>query len=457
MPELTPDQIAEAVLALPPTDQSALFSTLGQRIRPRPSAREMGQHRPDSRGPQLPEGTRIRSAAGVEIADRAGIAEALADAHNRRGGSGGFVPVVTVRTAFPEGRTLRRDAVEANSALVASVGAQLRRARSHDEALTAAGGLCGPPSALYDVFVAATDARPVRDALPGFNADRGAITLVPPPTLGDVVGAVSYITEAADAAGGAGAEKACLHVTCAAPRTYAVSAISRCVEFGNFGARAYPEQVDGWMTLATAAHARRAETALLDAIAANSAAVTSAGLVGAGREVLAHFAQLAAGYRSRHRMRADARLSVLAPAWTVDLIRADFARGLNEPREMTQAQTEEWLGAAGIDVRWYMDGKTGGGQVFGGQAAGAALTFPSSLIAYVFAPGTFLFLDGGELDFGIVRDSTLNTRNDFRLMVETFEALGYVGGESLELTLSVCASGEMGARRTGGAALVCPV
>lgn len=69
---------------------------------------------------------------------------------------------------------------------------------------------------------------------------------------------------------------------------------------------------------------------------------------------------------------------------------------------------------------------------------------------------TFLFLDGGELDFGIVRDSTLNARNDFRLMVETFEALGYVGGESLELTLSG-ASGEMGARRAGGAALVCPV
>lgn len=103
-----------------------------------------------------------------------------------------------------------------------------------------------------------------------------------------------------------------------------------------------------------------------------------------------------------------------------------------------------------------MDGKTGGGQVFGAQAAGAALTFPSSLIAYVFAPGTFFFLDGGELDFGVVRDSTLNTRNDFRLMVETVEALGYVGGEPIELPLSVCASREMGARRQGGAAIVCP-
>jgi hypothetical protein len=158
-------------------------------------------------------------------------------------------------------------------------------------------------------------------------------------------------------------------------------------------------------------------------------------------------------------MRADARLSALLPQWTVDLVRADFARGVPNPlsREMTQAQIVAWFAAAGVDVAFYLDGKTGGGQVFGTQAAGAALTFPSSLIWYLFAPGTFIFLDGGELDFGLVRDSTLNTRNDCRMQVETFEQIAYIGNESIEVTQTVCASGEMGARRTGGAALACPV
>jgi len=35
-------------------------------------------------------------------------------------------------------------------------------------------------------------------------------------------------------------------------------------------------------------------------------------------------------------------------------------------------------------------------------------------VASIFAPGTFLFLDSGPLDFGLVRDSTLNA---YRLMV----------------------------------------
>ena len=450
----TPDQLAAQFLALPPADQSAVLAQLGQRIRP--GIRQMSQNVPGERRPQLPSGTRVRNAAGLALEGRAGIAQALAETFNSRAGGDGFVPVATVTAPVVADRTLRRDAPEANSALVASATARVRQART-PEAITAAGGLCGPPTPYYDHFVAASDERPVRDALVGFNADRGAITLIPSPSLADMVGAVTLITAAADAAGGVGAEKGCLHVTCPAARTYSVAAVPWCLEFGNFGARAYPEQVDGWIELATAAHARRAETALLDGIAANSTAVTATGAVGAGREVLARLAQLAAGYRSRHRMRADARVSALLPAWTIDLIRADHARGLDEPRAMTQAQTEEWFAKAGITVAWYVDGKTGGGQVFGAQAAGAALTFPATLVGYVYAPGTFLFLDGGELNFGLIRDSTLNTRNDFRMMVETFEALAYVGGESLELSLGVCANGEMGARRAGGAALVCPV
>jgi hypothetical protein len=462
MPDHRPDDLAQQFLALSPREQDALLASLQQQLAGgrRPSTGRIASRQPAHSRPQpLPARTRIRSAAGVELGSRSELAEVLADEVNRRSTRDGFVPVASVVADLPSERTLRRDTPEGNTALVASAMRELRRARTPEqaEALTAAGGICAPPTPIYDFFVAATDVRPVRDAFPSFGAERGGVTLIPPPTLSDVAGSISLITAAADAAGGVGAEKACLHVNCGAPRTYQVSAVPFCLEFGNFGARAYPEQVESWVTLATAAQARRAETMLLDAVAANSIAVTAQGALGAGSEVLARLAQLAAGYRSRHRMRADARLAVLLPAWTVDLIRADRTRAMEAPREQTIADTEAWLGAAGLDVAWYLDGKTGGGQAIGTQAAGPALTFPPTLLAYLYAPGTFAWLDGGQLDFGIVRDSTLNSRNDFRLMVESFETLAYLGNESIELALSVCASGERGARRQGGAALICPV
>ncbi len=35
--------------------------------------------------------------------------------------------------------------------------------------------------------------------------------------------------------------------------------------------------------------------------------------------------------------------------------------------------------------------------------------------------GRMVFIDGGTLDFGIIRDSTLNARNDFQIFGETFK------------------------------------
>lgn len=435
----------------------------------RPGIRQMAQHRPAARAPQPPASSGVRILAapdlgrwptGAELSLR-DVAQAFIERTERLGrgggGDGDVVPIATVE-AHDDRRFLREVASPGENMAVVASALEAWRHRTEEPALVAAGGLCAPPAPYYDLFEETdNDDRPVRDGLPSFNADRGGITLIAPPTLAALAGSVSLITAAADAAGGVGAEKACLHVTCGAARTYNVSAISRCVEFGNFGARAFPEQVEAWLGLSMAAHARRAETALLDAIAANSTAVTAAQVLGASREIYAVAGQVAAAYRSRHRMAAGSPLEAFYPSWVADLIRSDSARGRTDGDTPSNAEIEAEFRNLGINVNWYLDGKTGGGQVFGTQAVGAALTYPTSMIWYIFAPGTFLFLDGGTLDFGTVRDSTLNTRNDYRIMVETFEALAYLGLESLEVTQAVCANGEMGARRAGGAALVCPV
>ena len=41
----------------------------------------------------------------------------------------------------------------------------------------------------------------------------------------------------------------------------------------------------------------------------------------------------------------------------------------------------------------------------------------------MFASGTWLYLDGGQLNLGVVRDATLVGTNDFILFSETMETL----------------------------------
>jgi hypothetical protein len=90
---------------------------------------------------------------------------------------------------------------------------------------------------------------------------------------------------------------------------------------------------------------------------------------------------------------------------------------------------------------------------FGAQGAAALLEFPDSFSWYLFAEGTFLFLDGGTLDLGIIRDSSLVGTNDYKMFVETFEGLAKVGIESLKITSSISINGVAAALRdtTGGA------
>jgi hypothetical protein len=79
--------------------------------------------------------------------------------------------------------------------------------------------------------------------------------------------------------------------------------------------------------------------------------------------------------------------------------------------------------------------------VFGAQGEAALLEFPDSFVWYLFAEGSFLFLDGGTLDLGIIRDSTLVGTNDYKMFVETFENVAFVGIEALKITSTITVAG----------------
>jgi hypothetical protein len=73
--------------------------------------------------------------------------------------------------------------------------------------------------------------------------------------------------------------------------------------------------------------------------------------------------------------------------------------------------------------------------------------FTDTFVWYLFAEGTFLFLDGGTLDLGIIRDSTLVGTNDYKMFVETFEGVAKVGVESLKVTSTISVNGAAAALR----------
>jgi hypothetical protein len=146
-------------------------------------------------------------------------------------------------------------------------------------------------------------------------------------------------------------------------------------------------------------------------------------------------------------MTPTAPLTFLTPAWVRDLARADLVR--QAPGDDAIARADAMIDAAvraiGLTAAWYLDTETGEGQVFADQGVGALIGWPADVVSYLFHPGAHVFLDGGELEIGVVRDSTLLETNDSEFFAETFEEAAFVGVDSLKITNTVCVSGNSNA------------
>ena len=118
-----------------------------------------------------------------------------------------------------------------------------------------------------------------------------------------------------------------------------------------------------------------------------------------------------------------------------DLVKQAPGDGMDLTFNLSDATINGFFAARNINVSWFIDGEAG--QIIGAQAAGAPTTFPADLVWYLFSEGTFLFLDGGTLDLGVVRDSQLNSTNDYQMFLETFEGVAKIGIESLRVTSPV--------------------
>jgi hypothetical protein len=346
------------------------------------------------------------------------------------------------RAAYPDERRLTGDAISDSQKL----GAQ--------EAIIASGGACGPVSVDYSLPFFSTADRPLRDALPSFNADRGGIRFVSPATFSSAAAGVSTWTAATDLNPGA-ATKPVATLSCGGVVELLVDALPVRLRVGNMQGRFQPEQVENWTETALAYAARYAELNLLTKISANSTLVSSGQLLGAARDLLATFDQAASAYRYRTRIPRSQKLTVVLPDWVKDMLRADItcevAHGTasDDSLALSDARIDSWFSVRGLTPIYTLDGApavTGAfaavSQQFGTQSANAALLgWPTQISWFLFSTGTFSFLGGGQLDFTMVRDSTLNATNNYESLIETFEQVAFRGLESLQIISTVRPNG----------------
>lgn len=403
-------------------------------------------------------------AAGAELT-RESLAEEFVTRFSQLSGTGvtGRHTVARMNFSYPAERQLNSDdPVSVNRAKIEAV--------TTPDALVAAGGFCAPLENLYDIDVAGVTNRPVRDsALTRFGVTRGGIQYRPAmDALADGNG-IGIWTATNDAAvtdpPGASPVKTCRVIDCPGLQTAVVDALYLCLQFPNFTARFDPEWVDASTRAALVAHARFAENNLLTKVLGGSKLLTQAKTVSATRDILVALDKTVAYYRNRHRLDSMVPLRFVLPRWVLDLIRADLTRGMgsvfnSEQLGLADAAINTFFRNRGVNVTWHLDGRGFDDptdnpdvvdaddipqQFYDNATAFTPIPgFINKIDSALYAEGDWLFLDGGTLDLGLVRDSTLNKTNRYQTFTESWEGVAFRGIESLRLVLEVQPTGMAG-------------
>lgn len=383
--------------------------------------------------------------------------------------------VATVRGEYPEARQLTASAdAETNMRLVEAVVDEARSVHAtrngFDEAgaaLTAA-GFCAPLENLYDIRTIGDTDRPVRDALVRFAADRGGIQYRPALDGVTQTGGIGF-WDAADDEADPIVPKTCVEIDCPGVLTAEVEAIYQCLTFSNMSTRFDPEFMDSVIRAQAIAHARIAENRLLTLLTTASKDIFSTQLLGATRDILVVMDKVIAYYRNVHRLANETPLRWIAPMWARYLMRADITRqmvgdGL-QSLATTDAAIDSWFRERNVNPTWHLDGIDPAdltvpepdvvvpAQFYTLLTDGAPVPpFPDALSTLLFAEGDWLHLDGGTLDLGVVRDSTLNGQNRFQTFSESFEFPAFRGIESLHVVIPAEPTGASAATVTVSAA-----
>lgn len=438
------------------TEVEVIEDTPNQSIARVPTVESLRERRPEGAAPRhevVQAGAALIASNAVPgfsegtALDRKALAAAIAKKrYGMTNTSAGTFERIVLATAQADLPNKIGGGAEENFETLENVRREWAQFRTEQTALVASGGCCVPLEPSYDFFRLAEPLNPVEQCLPTVEAPRGGIRFISPPDFRDAFGGVRITTCAEDEAGYPPTPpKPCVRVACPPVEECRVDAVSQCVEFGNLQYRTFPEQVESFLEDLAVVFTATKEIAYLDAIDGASTAVTTTPAYGAVRSTAQVILAAAAGYRRRNHMNPNAVLQIMLPSWLMEMLKVDLINdhslGLTNWCA-TEEQINCFFGVNNLDVCWYYDSATGAGQGFdGAQVAGPLVDFPLSVVAYLYAPGTFVRLDGGTLDVGIVRDSILNGTNDLQIFSEQWVQVCMIGLESIRLTIPLCPDG----------------
>ncbi len=369
------------------------------------------------------------------------------------GGERQQIPIATTDWAYDE-RVGGSD-VEANMAIFS--GAQ-NSYTDAQETLVAAGGPCAPLMPTYEFFECFSPQRPVEAGMPVVGAVRGGIRyLNPVPMNAESAAAITSFTAAQSKLkpGDVGyLDKNCTRVTCPTETEVTVGPVSWCVTFDNLNYRVFPEQVANMLRRVQAEFSKAKEIRYLNRLdslagAAVNVATAQANPFGAARSMFRDLVVAGHNYRKRNNMNRDALLDVWLPDVVEDILAIDMVNDF-EMGGMgsiiggpTGNLAEALVRRARLNVNWYYYDGTNAGfpSVFHGQAKNTWNPLPKTFRSYMYAPGSVVRLDGGQLDLGVVRDTVTAARNDLELFAEQWIEVAHVGCEIVALDHTACYSG----------------
>jgi hypothetical protein len=402
----------------------------------------MSARRPAPPTPPKPAWARTIVASGSdrELVSRSSVLEELDDAWQRlrtMPNINGRKTVITIKAEGNPERRLGADVIENMARIDAVVG---------PEALAASGGICFPLPMRYEFPWVTSSERPIKSSLPTFHASRGGVKIEPPIRMVDVEDGVSVWSHTNDVTPGSdgAATKPYATLDCPDVETVYVEAIPARLRTGEYLRRFEPERWQGAIDALMAEHARRAELQLINRMVLGSLNVSAGENLSATRDLLAALDRAAAAMRDRQRLTTNAVLSVVIPRWVRDLIRVDLAREMPgataERLAVADAHIGQWLAARNLSVTWSIDWQA----LTTAQTSLSALRpWPDIVRVLMYVPGSWLFLDGGILDLGIYRDTTLVATNDVEWFMETFERAAFIGNpnESLAIDIDLAPTG----------------
>lgn len=410
------------------------------------------------------------------------VAEASAPAMEKWGSALSIVASSDI-PGVPTGQTLDRDALSealharargmtdskgtSKGALVASIGMvkpkwditdirdeqKLREIwhEAHDtQSLVASGGWCAPSETIYD-FVCDFEAVDGLVDIPTITARRGGVRVPDSPLLKDVFaddtsGFTWTEQNDIDAATPGGPTKPCYVIPCPDFTDHRLQAQGLCVTAGNLTDRAYPELTNRYIDLVMAAHAHRINGLTIAKMVAGSTAFPITNYPDSGASaVLGGLEFVIQSLRDEFFMAETQVLEVKLPRWIRGLIRHDISRRSGvDFMLVSNADIASWFAEIGASVQFVMDWQ---------KLTGLQTSWPTHVTAMVYPAGSHTRLDGGSIDLGVVRDSTLNATNDYTAAWSEEFWQVITRCTSATVDIPVCASGVT----TAPADATCPV